>query len=537
MGVMALGSTPGFEVWWMGDAGVGLGRGSGAADSPPGRWGRGGGTRSQPLRNPPIRPPQDDNWGETTTVVTGTSEHSISHDDITRITKDMEDSAHLDCSRHLGVSLAGALALLAFLTPLAFMLLPQLLWREELEPCGTPCEGLFISVAFKLLILLLGSWALFFRRPKAFFPRIFVFRALLMVLVFLLVVSYWLFYGVRILDSRDRNYQGVVQYAVSLVDALLFVHYLAVVLLELRQLQPQFTLKAVRSADGASRFYNVGHLSIQRAAVWILENYYHDFPVYNPALLNLPKSVLSKKMSGFKVYSLGEENTTNNSTGQSRAVIAAAARRRDNSHNEYYYEEAEHERRVRKRRARLVVAVEEAFTHIKRLQEDDQKNPREIMDPREAAQAIFASMARAMQKYLRTTKQQPYHTMESILQHLEFCITHDMTPKVRRGHGEVGRVSGGLPKGLVRRAFLERYLMAGPTIQYHKDRWLAKQWTLVSEEPVTNGLKDGVVFVLKRQDFSLVVSTKKIPFFKLSEEFVDPKSHKFVMRLQSETSV
>uniref|UniRef100_A0A8C0IXC4 VANGL planar cell polarity protein 2 n=1 Tax=Chelonoidis abingdonii TaxID=106734 RepID=A0A8C0IXC4_CHEAB len=441
--------------------------------------------------------------------------HSISHDDLTRITKDMEDSARLDCSRHVGVSLGGALALLSFLTPLAFLLLPQLLWREELEPCGTPCEGLFISVAFKLLILLLGSWALFFRRPKAFFPRVFVFRALLMVLIFLLVVSYWLFYGVRILDSRDRNYQGVVQYAVSLVDALLFVHYLAVVLLELRQLQPQFTLKVVRSTDGASRFYNVGHLSIQRVAVWILENYYHDFPVYNPALLNLPKSVLSKKMSGFKVYSLGEENTTNNSTGQSRAVIAAAARRRDNSHNEYYYEEAEHERRVRKRRARLVVAVEEAFTHIKRLQEEDQKNPREIMDPREAAQAIFASMARAMQKYLRTTKQQPYHTMESILQHLEFCITHDMTPK----------------------AFLERYLSAGPTIQYHKDRWLAKQWTLVSEEPVTNGLKDGVVFVLKRQDFSLVVSTKKIPFFKLSEEFVDPKSHKFVMRLQSETSV
>ncbi|KFP02597.1 Vang-like 2-A, partial [Calypte anna] len=434
---------------------------------------------------------RDDNWGETTTVVTGTSEHSISHDDITRITKDMEDSAHLDCSRHLGVSLAGALALLAFLTPLAFMLLPQVLWREELEPCGTPCEGLFISVAFKLLILLLGSWALFFRRPKAFFPRVFVFRALLMVLVFLLVVSYWLFYGVRILDSRDRNYQGVVQYAVSLVDALLFVHYLAVVLLELRQLQPQFTLKAVRSADGVSRFYNVGHLSIQRAAVWILENYYHDFPVYNPALLNLPKSLLSKKMSGFKVYSLGEENTTNNSTGQSRAggrwVPAISWRWGLHSHGFPP--------------GRLVVAVEEAFTHIKRLQEEDQKNPREIMDPREAAQAIFASMARAMQKYLRTTKQQPYHTMESILQHLEFCITHDMTPK------------------------------------YHKDRWLAKQWTLVSEEPVTNGLKDGVVFVLKRQDFSLVVSTKKIPFFKLSEEFVDPKSHKFVMRLQSETSV
>ncbi|NXO46526.1 VNG2A protein, partial [Locustella ochotensis] len=371
---------------------------------------------------------QDDNWGETTTVVTGTSEHSISHDDLTRIAKDLEDSAHLDCSRHLGVALGAALALLAFLTPLAFLLLPQLLWREELEPCGTPCEGLFISVAFKLLILLLGSWALFFRRPKAFFPRVFVFRALLMVLVFLLVVSYWLFYGVRVLDPRPRDYRAVVQFAVSLVDALLFVHYLAVVLLELRQLRPQFTLKAVRSADGASRFYNVGHLSIQRAAVWILENYYHDFPVYNPALLNLPKSVLAKKMSGFKVYSLGEGELPLPSSPSPVFTPAPPLR----SSPEFFLGGIFHPQcsGFSTPNARLVVAVEEAFTHIKRLQEEEQKNPREVMDPREAAQAIFASMARAMQKYLRTTKQQPFHTMESILQHLEFCITHDMTPKV-----------------------------------------------------------------------------------------------------------
>lgn len=83
-----------------------------------------------------------------------------------------------------------------------------------------------------------------------------------------------------------------------------------------------------------------------------------------------------------------------------------------------------------------MVAVEEAFTHIKRLQEDEAasspKHPREVMDPREAAQAIFAPMARAMQKYLRTTRQQPYHSMESIIAHLQFCITHNMTPKVNK---------------------------------------------------------------------------------------------------------
>lgn len=82
-----------------------------------------------------------------------------------------------------------------------------------------------------------------------------------------------------------------------------------------------------------------------------------------------------------------------------------------------------------------MVAVEEAFTHVKRLQEEEQRRaPGEVMDPREAAQAIFPSMARALQKYLRTTKQQHCHSMESIQQHLAFCITNNMTPKVGRKH-------------------------------------------------------------------------------------------------------
>lgn len=42
--------------------------------------------------------------------------------------------------------------------------------------------------------------------------------------------------------------------------------------------------------------------------------------------------------------------------------------RRDSSHNERFYEQTEYDRRVRKRRARLEVATEEAFTHIRRLQ-------------------------------------------------------------------------------------------------------------------------------------------------------------------------
>ncbi len=88
---------------------------------------------------------------------------------------------------------------------------------------------------------------------------------------------------------------------------------------------------------------------------------------------------------------------------------------------------------ARSSHSRLVVAVEEAFTHVRRLQEEEKKKPPgDEMDPREAAQAIFPSMARALQKYLRTTRQQHCHSMDSIQAHLAFCITNNMTPKVRQ---------------------------------------------------------------------------------------------------------
>ena len=53
-----------------------------------------------------------------------------------------------------------------------------------------------------------------------------------------------------------------------------------------------------------------------------------------------------------------------------RGILAAAARQRESGHNERFYDEQEYERRVKRRRARLMVAAEEAFTHIKRLQRE-----------------------------------------------------------------------------------------------------------------------------------------------------------------------
>ena len=131
---------------------------------------------------------------------------------------------------------------------------------------------------------------MFYRQPRASLPRIHLFRALLTLLLFVFLLSFWLFYGVRLYEQRRKiQYGDIVKYSASLLDSLLFLHYLALLLLELRhQAGPQFLIKVVRSPDGESRTFPLGKLSIQRAAAHILQQYYTTFPIYNPYLDTIP---------------------------------------------------------------------------------------------------------------------------------------------------------------------------------------------------------------------------------------------------------
>lgn len=103
------------------------------------------------------------------------------------------------------------------------------------------CDGLFIAFSFKLLILLFGSWALFFRPTKATMPRIYLFRACICTLLFIFIFAFWLFYGVRVFDEQRRRiqYEDLVSYANSMVDTMLFIHYLAIILMEIKHQSPQ----------------------------------------------------------------------------------------------------------------------------------------------------------------------------------------------------------------------------------------------------------------------------------------------------------
>lgn len=170
---------------------------------------------------------QDDGWGDNATAITGnTSAASGSMDDISRVGGDGAQGRELNfdpgwrascgqaplslafrCQRYLGSVTAGLLALFAFATPVAMVLLPRLQivpLRSEQLRCPAECEGLLISLTVKLMLLALGTWAVFWRPTRATMPRIFFLRTLVLLLIFITTFAYCLFYGVRVVEQQDQ---------------------------------------------------------------------------------------------------------------------------------------------------------------------------------------------------------------------------------------------------------------------------------------------------------------------------------------------
>lgn len=485
--------------------------------------------------------PQDENWGENTTAVTGnTSEGSQSMEDVGNWPMETDNGIGFVCTRYFGTTIALGLSFISFVSPLVMVVLPKIGFfpgltdnialqpsqRIQLLACTAECKGILLSLAFKLVLLAIGVWAVFLRPRNSILPRIFVFRAMTLVILAVCIFSYWLFYIVQITEATKAlavgeeaiDYNALVSYVSSFADTLLFIHYIAVILMEIRHLEPVYYIKIVRSPDGESRSYSIGQLSIQRAAVWVLQKYYTEFPIYNPYLEKIPISKSQRKaQSSIKFYEV--DGSTNAPPGQARSTSGScgggSTRRRDSgsAHNERYYEEAERERRVRKRRARLLCAAEDAFAHVRRVRLSAANGG--ALGPREAAQAVFPSLARALQKYLRATRQQPRHSADSVLAHLARCLSQDASP----------------------RAFLEPFLVEGPVLAADQETRPIQRWSLISDELLARPLADNIEFQLRQGDISLICSIKQLPKFSLTEEVVDPKSNRFILRLNSETSV
>lgn len=140
-------------------------------------------------------------------------------------------------------------------------------------------------------------------------------------------------------------------------------------------------------------------------------------------------------------------------------------------------------------------------------------------------------MSRSLQKYLRITRQQPYFTRESIISHLSICLSHDLSP----------------------RAFLERYiqcesqpiatLVFPKSSHYNEQSWIIvcdKQNNSNKHKSLNQTIYSNLIFILKQEHaehISLTCTFYPIPRVHLIEKIFDLKHNKFVLKLNSETSV
>ena len=469
---------------------------------------------------------------------------------------------------HFGYACALFCAFASFVTPVLFIVLPlgdQQHQQQQHKQCGMECESVLISIAFKMFILLLASWSMYARRPRAIVPRLADLHALLVLLLFILTTSHWLFYSVRIASSAassDTSYYNVLLFAASYVDLLLLLFVASVCVLELRHAaRVQYVCRVVRSPDAHQCQYNMGTMSIQRAAVWLLEQYGKDFPVYNPWMDSANKrrqlQLLQLDNAAANNNNNGLDDNRLNTTGLSRKTIATLS---NNNNNDRFLDEFDVERRVRKRRARLFSVTEEAFRRVRRVQAVDieaasstgineqAETKLTMLEPLEAAHAVFTSIARDLRRYLRVTRQQPYYSRESIVAHLANCITYDMSA----------------------RAFLQRYvnvsgeplvfnektsqaprlpltggagsLIGGGSltggVNYHLNmRTLDQSWLVISDSALYQNIEDNLIVVLKQNDVTLMCTFKRVPRFRLVEDVIDAARNKFFLKLNSETTV
>ncbi|ESN99675.1 hypothetical protein HELRODRAFT_195129 [Helobdella robusta] len=509
------------------------------------------------------------------TVITGaTSDFVYSMDDLNKdhefnSQKKNSFSHRKICNKFISfitICFVVLLCLSSFFSPILMLLLPKLpMISWEIDLCDPECESAFLGIGFKLLILLIATWALFFRRSRVNFPRLDPGRTLIVFITFLLTFSFWLFYGIRLFQKPDVTYLGIISFTTSHIDSLLFVHYLSVIILEINHLQCRFAVKIVRSPDGHSKTYTVGKMRIQNLAQWCLDKYYTDFQSYNPYLeiSSIKKnSTSSGPPTAFKLYNLdgaptgeSEGGNGNNNNGGGAAggktfsVVSSSVAGGRVGHNDRYYGEIEQEKRVSRRRSRLMMAAEEAFSHVRRIRNSRVCQMTEVtttstMSAREAAQAIFPTLVRPLQKYLRITRQQPKYNMEDVVGHLTRCISYELSYK----------------------AFLERYLSQNE-VAFVNDDWILRtkqqqqqpndgnntksanikskksqhSWVISCESLLNRMIsEDGCHFKLGRDVLggeSLFISVQKLPFYDIMEEPVNIKMQRFNLDMNVELSV
>jgi len=79
--------------------------------------------------------------------------------------------------------------------------------------------------------------------------------------------------------------------------------------------------------------------------------------------------------------------------------------------------------------------------------------------------------------------------------------------------------------------------LQGIVIWNDKDYRHTQTWSITCERLLSRCVDDGTVFELRQGEVALLVAVRRLPHFNLVEEVLNGKGGKFVLRMNSETSV
>ncbi|CAI4225638.1 unnamed protein product [Auanema sp. JU1783] len=478
-----------------------------------------------------VSPPKNE-WGENTTVLTGaTSELSFNEPDKPVFEVPVGRLITKKCSRFCWLMLATLISFLAIISAPLMCSIPFILdlyIREQpVTVCDMDCQGYLLLLVIKTFLLIVALSALHWRKAAADFPRLYFARISLTFFVAFILFAYWLFFCVRVLFEQRENYTYIVTFSLSLLDALLYSHYISVIVLELRKLRPMYTVTIVRDPDGETHSVKIGEMALQEAGIEILRVYNTVFSSFNPALHKVKfgkPNVISANSGGFKMYNIeGFDNPRDTlSEVNARALLEAASRRRHTGHNEMLQDEVEWDRRLKKRKYRLIVSTEDAFAHVQTYRQTPANQTREnvLADPMDswtAAQSVFTLIVRPLNKYLKITRQLHKHSSDSVTQHIERCLSLKLSA----------------------RTFLQRFFSARYPCGIFNDE---SKWSIISDEQACSPVQHNTTFLLRSHTkdddagVQLLCTVTRLPFFNLTEQS-NISLGKFALKVRNESSV
>ena len=239
--------------------------------------------------------PQDEHWGETTTINGGNDETLTTINNETTI--DFNDSFEID--KHMLSSSSSRsqsmiilnfflylISFLSLLSPILFLILPFVL--NQIDSNDLIDYTYLLPIIFKIFFLLFGIVYFFFRRKSDnYLPRIDYQKFLVLICLLIILLTYWFYYIFKFLKIPSIKSERVFSLTSFYEDLLIYFFLINILLVHMKYFYPKWIVKIVRSPDGHTKQYTIGRMSIQEASVFLLEQYYKDFPVFNPWLENL----------------------------------------------------------------------------------------------------------------------------------------------------------------------------------------------------------------------------------------------------------